>query len=72
MPLITLAGGDTCSYTLRQLDIHSLKLLMPIAPAAPMCRASSDNPRFDGLRVASKGGQIGAPDYFLQVLEGRR
>jgi uncharacterized protein YgbK (DUF1537 family) len=69
---VCVAGGDTCSYTLRQLDIHSLELLMPIAPAAPMCRAFSDNPRFDGLQVASKGGQIGAPDYFLQVLNGRR
>ena len=57
---------------LRQLDIHSLELLMPIAPAAPLCLASSDNLAFDGLQVASKGGQIGAPDYFLQVLEGRR
>ena len=69
---VCVAGGDTCSYTLRQLDIHSLELLMPITPAAPMCRAFSDNSRFDGLQVASKGGQIGAPDYFLQVLAGRR
>jgi 3-oxoisoapionate kinase len=69
---VCVAGGDTCSYTLRQLDIHSLELLMPIAPAAPLCRAFSDNSRFDGLQVASKGGQIGQPDYFLQVLEGRR
>jgi uncharacterized protein YgbK (DUF1537 family) len=69
---VCVAGGDTCSYTLRQLDIHSLELLMPIAPAAPICRAFSDNARFDGLQVASKGGQIGARDYFLQVLEGRR
>ncbi len=69
---VCVAGGDTCSYTLRQLDIHSLELLMPIAPAAPMCLASSDNPTFDGLQAASKGGQIGAPDYFIQVLEGRR
>lgn len=69
---VCVAGGDTCSYALRQLDIHSLELLMPIAPAAPLCLASSDNPAFDGLQAASKGGQIGAPDYFLQVLEGRR
>jgi len=69
---VCVAGGDTCSFALRQLDIHSLELLMPIAPAAPMCRASSDNLAFDGLQVASKGGQIGAPNYFLQVLEGRR
>lgn len=69
---VCVAGGDTCSYTLRQLDIHSLELLMPIAPAAPLCRAFSDDSRFDGLQVASKGGQIGTPDYFLQVLGGRR
>ncbi len=69
---VCVAGGDTCSYALRQLDIHSLELLMPIAPAAPLCLAASDTPTFDDLQVASKGGQIGKPDYFLQVLEGRR
>lgn len=69
---VCVAGGDTCSYTLRQLDIHSLELLMPLIPAAPMCRAFSDNAGLDGLQVASKGGQIGSPDYFLQVLEGKR
>jgi uncharacterized protein YgbK (DUF1537 family) len=68
---VCVAGGDTCSYTLRQLDIHSLELLMPITPAAPLCLASSDTPIFDGLQVASKGGQIGAPDYFMRVLEGK-
>ena len=69
---VCVAGGDTCSYSLRELDIHSLELLMPIVPAAPLCHTSSDEPIFDGLQVASKGGQIGAPDYFLQVLEGRK
>jgi uncharacterized protein YgbK (DUF1537 family) len=68
---ICVAGGDTCSHTLRALDIHSLELLMPIAPAAPLCLAFSDTPAFDRLQVASKGGQIGAPNYFLQVLEGK-
>ena len=68
---ICVAGGDTCSYSLRQLDIHSLELLMPIVPAAPLCTTSSDNELFDGLQVASKGGQIGAPNYFIQVLEGK-
>jgi uncharacterized protein YgbK (DUF1537 family) len=68
---VCVAGGDTCSYVLRQMDIHSLELLMPITPAAPLCRAFSDNPTFEGLQVASKGGQIGAPEYFLQVLNGQ-
>ncbi len=69
---VCVAGGDTCSYVLRQMDINSLELLMPITPAAPICRAFSDNATFDGLQVASKGGQIGAPEYFLQVLQGQR
>jgi 3-oxoisoapionate kinase len=69
---VCVAGGDTCSYVLRQMDIHSLELLMPITPAAPLCRAFSDNEAFTGLQVASKGGQIGAPDYFLQVRNGQR
>jgi uncharacterized protein YgbK (DUF1537 family) len=67
---VCVAGGDTCSYVFRQMDIHSLELLMPITPAAPLCRAFSDNPTFEGLQVASKGGQIGAPEYFIQVLNG--
>ena len=69
---VCVAGGDTCSYVLRQMDINSLELLMPITPAAPLCRAFSDNSTFDGLQVASKGGQIGAPEYFIQVLNGQR
>jgi len=68
---VCVAGGDTCSYVLRQMDINSLELLMPITPAAPLCRAFSDNATFEGLQVASKGGQIGAPEYFIQVLNGR-
>jgi 3-oxoisoapionate kinase len=69
---VCVAGGDTCSYVLRQMDIHSLELLMPITPAAPLCRTFSDNPAFEGLQVASKGGQIGAPEYFIQVLNGQK
>ena len=69
---VCVAGGDTCSYVLRQMAINSLELLMPITPAAPLCRAFSDDPTFDGLQVASKGGQIGAPEYFFQVLNGQR
>jgi len=72
MKRVCVAGGDTCSYVLRQMDIHSVELLMPITPAAPLCRSFSDNEIFAGLQVASKGGQIGAPDYFLQVRNGQR
>jgi uncharacterized protein YgbK (DUF1537 family) len=66
-----VVGGDTCGHVTRQLGIYALELRMPLAPAAPLCRASADDPRFDGLELAMKGGQIGAPDYFRSVQRGQ-
>jgi len=63
-------GGDTCGHVTRQLGIFALELLMPLAAAAPLCRASADDDRFDGLEIAMKGGQIGAPGYFRAVQRG--
>ena len=68
---VCTVGGDTSSHVTRQLGIYALELLMPLAPAAPLCRASADDPRFDGLEIAMKGGQIGAPDYFRAVQRGQ-
>ena len=67
---VCTVGGDTCGHVTRQLGIYALELLMPLAPAAPLCRASTDDERFDGLQIAMKGGQIGAPDYFRSVQRG--
>lgn len=53
------------------MDIHSLELLMPITPTSPLCHAFSRHSAFEGLQVTSKGGQIGAPEYFIQVLQGQ-
>jgi 3-oxoisoapionate kinase len=69
---VCVAGGDTCGYAARQLGIYALQMLMPIAPGAPLCRASSGRPRFDGLEISLKGGQNGVADYLVCVLEGRR
>ena len=68
---VCTVGGDTCGHILRRLSIYALELLMPLAPAAPLCRASAEDARFEGLEVAMKGGQIGAPDYFRAVQKGR-
>jgi 3-oxoisoapionate kinase len=65
-----IAGGDTSSHAARQLGIYALELLTPIAPGSPLCRASSIEPRFDGLEVALKGGQGGKVDYFGRILAG--
>ncbi len=65
-----IAGGDTSSHAARQLGIYALELLTPIAPGSPLCRASSHDPRFDGLEIALKGGQGGKADYFDCVRRG--
>jgi uncharacterized protein YgbK (DUF1537 family) len=65
-----VAGGDTCGYASKQLGIYALETVVPIAPGAPLCRASSNAPRFDGLQISLKGGQNGQADYFVKIREG--
>ncbi len=65
-----VAGGDTCSYSARQLGIYALQMIVPVAPGAPLCRASSHHAAFDGLQISLKGGQCGAADYFIKIREG--
>ncbi len=65
-----VAGGDTCGYALKQLSIYGLEFILPLGTAAPLCRASAADPRFDGLEIALKGGQLGEIDFFGSVLRG--
>ncbi len=65
-----VTGGDTCGYAARQLGIYALSALMPVAPGAPLCRAYSADPRFDGLEISLKAGQIGKVDFFRSILQG--
>jgi uncharacterized protein YgbK (DUF1537 family) len=66
-----VAGGDTSGHAALQLGIYALEVVTPIAPGAPLCRASSDQPEFDGLEISLKGGQNGQPDYFGQIRAGK-
>ncbi|MBK8034401.1 MAG: four-carbon acid sugar kinase family protein [Chloroflexi bacterium] len=65
-----VTGGDTCGYAARQLGIYALGALTPVAPGAPICRAYSADPRFDGLEISLKAGQVGKVDYFGSILRG--
>jgi uncharacterized protein YgbK (DUF1537 family) len=65
-----VAGGDTCGHVLKQLSIYVLEFIIPLGIAAPLCRASSSNPQFDGMEIALKGGQLGEVDFFRSVLKG--
>ncbi|GAA5175394.1 four-carbon acid sugar kinase family protein [Modicisalibacter zincidurans] len=69
---VVVAGGDTSSHALQQLDIHALtaRLPLPETPGSPLCTAYSDDARFDGLEIAFKGGQIGSDGYFATIRDG--
>jgi 3-oxoisoapionate kinase len=68
-----IAGGDTSSHALRELSIFALttRLPLPSCPGSPLCSAFSDDPVFDGMEIALKGGQIGGDDYFSMIRDGR-
>lgn len=68
---VLVAGGDTSGYVTRELGIYALETAMPLAPGGPLCRGYSEDPAFDGIEIALKGGQVGQTDYFMRVLEGR-
>ncbi|GAA3551906.1 hypothetical protein GCM10022394_35220 [Zobellella aerophila] len=67
-----IAGGDTSSHALQQLGVYALTTRLPLAesPGSPLCTAHSDNPAFDGLEVALKGGQVGTEAYFGNIRDG--
>ncbi len=69
-----VAGGDTSSHAIPELDVRALEAIAPVGPGAPLCRVHADESTFDGLELALKGGQIGtrhdAADYFGAVRDG--
>ena len=67
---VCVCGGDTCGYASQQLGIYALRVIIPVSPGAPLCRAYSDNPRFDGMEISLKGGQNGAADYLARIYYG--
>ena len=70
---VVVAGGDTSSHALDELDLLALKTLLPLpeTPGSPLCTAFDDDAgALDGLQIALKGGQIGSPAYFSNIREG--
>ncbi|WP_114793338.1 four-carbon acid sugar kinase family protein [Niabella yanshanensis] len=68
---VVIAGGDTSSYAARAMQIEAVEMIAPLVAGAPLCKAYSQNRAIDGLEVNFKGGQVGAPDYFGVLREGR-
>ena len=65
-----ICGGDTSARAGSQLGIFAVTTLKPLAPGSPLCRAWSADPRFDGLEIVFKGGQVGGENFFGLVLRG--
>ncbi len=67
-----IAGGDSSSHALGQLDIYALTTRFPLTatPGSPMCIAHSSDPHLNGLEIAMKGGQLGGDSYFVQLRDG--
>lgn len=70
---VVVAGGDTSSHALQELDGFALTVAMPLprTPGSPLCTVHSDSVTFNGLQIALKGGQIGVPHYFADIRDGR-
>ncbi|AWW31212.1 four-carbon acid sugar kinase family protein [Echinicola strongylocentroti] len=68
---LLIAGGDTSSKVARALGIEAVEMIAPLVPGAPLCKAHAPQSPMDGMEVNFKGGQVGAEDYFVQVMEGR-
>lgn len=66
---LVVAGGDTSGFVAQALDITAVRLVHSLAPGAPLCRAVSSDPRTNGLELCFKAGQIGGPDYLVQLTE---
>lgn len=66
-----VAGGDTSSQALGEMNIYAFTLRHPIpqTPGSPLCNAF----REDGtqLEIALKGGQIGDDSYFVSLRDGK-
>lgn len=65
-----LAGGDSSSHALSQMDVEALTVAGPLVPGAPLCRIHTNNQRLDGLEIVLKGGQAGEPDFLGRLITG--
>ncbi len=68
-----VAGGDSSSHALGQLDIYALTTRMPLpaTPGSPLCMAFSGSSQLNGIEIALKGGQVGGDNYFSALRDGK-
>jgi 3-oxoisoapionate kinase len=69
---VAIAGGDSSSHALGELDIYALTTRFPLkqTPGSPLCLVHSGNASLQGLEIAMKGGQLGGENYFATLRDG--
>ena len=68
---VVVAGGDSSGAVASHLGVQALTVCAGLRPGAPLCRAWSDDARRDGLELVLKGGQMGSPSFYGEVLSGQ-
>jgi uncharacterized protein YgbK (DUF1537 family) len=68
---VLIAGGDTSTQVVKQLDLQALTFAASLSPGVPLCRAHAPGSPLHGLELALKGGQMGSDNFFAQVRDGR-
>lgn len=68
---VLIAGGDTATHAVKQLELQALTFVAPLVAGVPLCRGHAAGAPLDGLELALKGGQMGPEDFFAQVRAGR-
>ena len=73
LPRVVVAGGDTSSHAIQELNIQALttRLPLPLTPGAPMCTAHSCDATYDGLEITFKGGQMGDDAFFVRIRDAQ-
>ncbi len=66
---LIVAGGETSGACVQALDIKRLRIGPQIAPGVPWCHAPSPHAPVQGLHLALKSGNFGAPDFFTTAFD---
>ena len=61
---LIVAGGEISGACVQALGIKRLRIGPQIAPGVPWCHAPSPHAPVEGLHLALKSGNFGAPDFF--------
>ncbi|MGN6580976.1 MAG: four-carbon acid sugar kinase family protein [Bordetella sp.] len=68
---VGFAGGDTSSLAVRAWNARALTLAYTLSPGVAVCAIHSGDAALNGVELMLKGGQMGPPDVFEALRQGR-